>query len=58
MSIETDKYVLDAVVQTDEQKRVMKRRNLAIALVLGGLVVIFFASTIIRLGGNVADRVL
>ncbi|MGL1921075.1 MAG: CoxF protein [Hyphomicrobiales bacterium] len=56
MAIENDKYELDAVVQTEAQKKVMRRRNLAIALVLGALAVIFFASTIIRLGANVADR--
>lgn len=49
-------FELDAVVQTEAQKKVIKRRNLAIGLVLGSLAVIFFASTIIRLGANVADR--
>lgn len=56
MAVEHKNFELDAVVQTEEQKRVIKRRNLAIGLVLGAMAVIFFASTIIRLGANVADR--
>ncbi|MBL1241638.1 MAG: hypothetical protein COB13_007295 [OCS116 cluster bacterium] len=56
MSTEHPNFELDAVVQTEAQKKVIKRRNLAIGLVLGALAVIFFASTIIRLGANVADR--
>ena len=56
MSNEHPNFELDAVVQTEAQKKVMRRRNIAIGLVLGSLAVIFFASTIIRLGANVADR--
>lgn len=56
MAVEHEKFELDAVVQSEAQKKVIKRRNIAIALVLGSLAVIFFASTIIRLGANVADR--
>lgn len=36
--------------------KAQRGRNLALALVLIGLVVLFFAMTIVRLGGNVAMR--
>lgn len=36
--------------------RSLKSRNRALAIVLFGLVVLFFAMTIVRLGGNVLER--
>jgi hypothetical protein len=33
-----------------------RKRSIALALVLGGLVVLFFVTTIVRLGGEVAMR--
>jgi len=33
-----------------------RKRSLALALVLAGLVVLFFVTTIVRLGGDVALR--
>ena len=33
-----------------------RKRAIALALVLVALVVLFFITTIVRLGGNVADR--
>jgi hypothetical protein len=33
-----------------------KKRAIALALVLGGLVVLFFVTTLVRLGGAVAER--
>jgi hypothetical protein len=33
-----------------------RRRSIALALILAGLAVLFFVTTIVRLGGNVADR--
>lgn len=33
-----------------------RKRSIALALVLGGLVVIFFVTTIVRLGGEVGLR--
>jgi len=33
-----------------------RKRAIALALVLAALVVLFFITTIVRLGGNVADR--
>jgi len=40
----------------DERKR--RRRSIAIALALAGMVILFFVITLIRLGGNVAERTL
>jgi hypothetical protein len=39
-----------------ERKRRQRMRSLAIAWILAALVVLFFIVTIVRLGGNVADR--
>lgn len=41
---------------SDEQIRRRRNRSTAIAWILGILVVVFFVVTIVRLGGNVADR--
>ena len=41
---------------TEEQKKRRRARSLAIAWALGGLVVLFFVVTIVRLGANVANR--
>lgn len=41
-----------------ERKRRQKMRSIAIALALVGLVILFYAATIIHLGGNVANRPL
>ncbi|HEY1836237.1 MAG TPA: hypothetical protein VGG36_01155 [Rhizomicrobium sp.] len=35
--------------------RERRRRNWAIALILGGLVILFFVMTIVRLGGHVVE---
>ncbi len=44
----------EPVQQLDEDKKVRQRkRSLAIALILGLLVVLFYVTTIFRLGGNV-----
>ena len=40
----------DGIVLTEEQKRRRRARNIAIALVLVGLVVLFYALTIIKVG--------
>jgi hypothetical protein len=39
-----------------ERQRRQRMRSLAIAWVLAALVVLFFVVTIVRLGGQVADR--
>jgi len=41
-----------------ENDRQRNRRSIAIALLLGGMAVLFFVVTIVRLGANVADRAL
>jgi hypothetical protein len=41
---------------TEQQKRRLRQRNLALAWVLTALVTLFFVVTIAKLGGNVADR--
>jgi hypothetical protein len=44
------------VVLTDAQVRSRKARNLAIALALAALVVLFYLVTVFKMGGNVANR--
>ena len=41
-----------------ERKRRQRYRSIAIALVLGALVLLFYIATIVRLGGNVFNRPL
>ncbi len=41
---------------TPEQVRARRSRNMAIALALFAMVALFFAMTIVRLGGHVMDR--
>ena len=41
-----------------ERQRRQRMRSIAIAWILAGLVVLFFVVTIVRLGGNVANRPL
>ena len=33
-----------------------RKRSIAIALILGAMVVLFFVTTLVRLGGSVAER--
>ena len=41
-----------------QRERRRRTRSIAIALVLAGLVVLFYIATIVRLGGNVLNRPL
>lgn len=43
---------------TDEQTRRRRHRSIAIALMLGALVVLFYVVTIVRLGPGILDRPL
>jgi hypothetical protein len=43
---------------TPEQKRARRARNIAIGVGVALLVVLFYAVTIVRLGGAVANRTL
>ena len=45
-----------AGLQPEEQERRRRGRSIAIALALAAMAVLFFVTTIVRLGGNVADR--
>jgi ferric-dicitrate binding protein FerR (iron transport regulator) len=45
-----------AGLQPEEQERRRRSRSIAIALALAAMAVLFFITTIVRLGGNVADR--
>ena len=40
------------------QLAVRRRRSIVLALVLAGLVILFYITTIVRLGSNVAERVI
>jgi hypothetical protein len=46
------------IVLTEEQLRRRRARNIAIALVLGALVVLFYVVTIVKLGPGVLRRPL
>lgn len=48
----------DAKPQNDPIARATRRRSAAIALLLVLMVVMFYAATIIRFGGNIANRVM
>ncbi len=48
----------DGVVLTPEQQRSRRARNIAIGLGVAVLVALFYAITIVRLGGAVANRTL
>ncbi len=41
---------------TEEQIRKRRQRNLALAWTLAAFIVLFFVVTIVKLGGNVANR--
>jgi hypothetical protein len=43
---------------TPQELAVRRRRSIVLALVLAAFVVLLFITTIVRLGGNVADRTL
>jgi len=44
--------------EDQERQKRQRLRSLAIGLALGGLVLMFYLATIVRLGGNVANRAL
>ncbi len=41
-----------------ERERRQRMRSIAIALALGAMVAMFYAATIVRMGGNVVNRPL
>jgi len=48
--------MVDSVEMTELQKRTRRRRSIAIALVLAGLVAVFYVSTIVKFGPAILDR--
>lgn len=48
----------DGIVLTPDQKRRQRARSVAIALVLAGLVVLFYVVTLVKLGPGVMNRPL
>jgi thiol:disulfide interchange protein len=48
----------DGIILTEEQKRRRRHRSIAIALVLGALVALFYIVTIVKLGPGVVRRPL
>jgi type IV secretory pathway component VirB8 len=55
---ESERHKIEAPHWTEEQVKRRRQRNLAIAWTLAGLIVLFFVVTIVKLGGNVANRPL
>jgi hypothetical protein len=53
----TDNVDQNTVDQRERDKR-QRGRSIAIALALGGFVLLFYAATIVRMGANVANRPL
>jgi thiol:disulfide interchange protein len=52
------KHDKNGIVLTEEQQRRRRRRSLALALVLGVVVILFYAVTIVKLGPQVMNRPL
>ena len=51
-------HMTDGIRLTPEQLRRRRARSIAIGLALGALVLLFWAVTIVKLGGNVVNRSL
>ncbi|ACE90035.1 MULTISPECIES: hypothetical protein [Rhizobium] len=45
---------MDLVKLTEKQMKSRRNRNIALGLVLAGLVVLFYAITIVKIGGGMA----
>ena len=43
---------------SEQQVRARRNRSIAIALALGAMVLLFYAATIVRMGGNVVNHPL
>ena len=46
----------DSIEMTDLQKRTRRRRSIALALVLAGVVAVFYIATIVKFGPAILDR--
>ena len=50
--------MIEQVTLTEEQKKSRRRRSIAIALALFGLVVLFYVATVVKFGPAILDRSL
>ena len=48
----------EGIVLTDAQKKSRRARNIAIGLVLGGLVVLFYGATVVKFGPAILERAM
>ncbi len=46
------------IVMTEAQSRSRRRRSIALALVIGGLVVLFYLITVFRMGPAILNRAM
>ncbi|WP_442754787.1 hypothetical protein ACNHKD_17605 [Methylocystis sp. JAN1] len=56
MSIEQREQSEDGVVLTPEQEKSRRARNIAIGITVALLAALFYAVTLVKLGGAVANR--
>lgn len=49
---------LETIELTDKQKKAQRARSIAIAIVLGALVVVFYAVTVLKFGPQAFNRPL
>lgn len=56
MNLEHNTNIEEGVVLTPEQARSRRARNIAIAVTVALLAVLFYALTLVKLGGAVANR--
>lgn len=48
----------EGIVLTDAQKKSQRARNIAIGLVLGVLVVLFYGATVVKFGPAILERAM
>ncbi|WP_349359649.1 hypothetical protein [Stappia sp.] len=48
----------DGVRMTDEQKKRQRARSIAIGLAVGGLVILFYVITLVKMGPDVLNRAM
>lgn len=53
---EAARHRIDAPQWTEDRRKRRRQRNLAIAWTLAAFIALFFVVTIVKLGGNVANR--
>lgn len=56
MNVEHNPNIEEGVVLTPEQARSRRARNIAIAVTVALLAALFYALTLVKLGGAVANR--